>query len=92
MANRQRRNRTGGAAPAAPLPPRDEGTRPATRPGWQALEHVELPRPTYWPAVLALAIVFLAWSIVTSWLIAVAGAILLVVALAGWIGELQHGH
>jgi hypothetical protein len=49
-----------------------------------------LPRPTYWPAVLALSICFGLWGILTSvWLIVVglAGA---AIALARWFGELRH--
>jgi hypothetical protein len=42
--------------------------------------------------VLALAITFLAWGLVTSLLISAVGAALFAVALAGWIGELRHGH
>jgi hypothetical protein len=59
---------------------------------WRRLEHIALPQPTYWPAVLALGIVFLAWGLVTSWLIFGAGLILLALALAGWIRESRHGH
>jgi hypothetical protein len=42
--------------------------------------------------VLALGITFLAWGIVTSLLISAVGLILFALALAGWIGELRHGH
>ena len=61
------------------------------RPGWTALEHIALPLPTYWPAVLALAITLLAWSVITSWFIFGVGLLLFVVGLAGWIGDLLHG-
>ncbi len=66
--------------------------KPELRPGWHAPGHIELPRPTYWPAVMALAITFLAWGIITSFLISGVGLLLFVLALAGWIGELRHGH
>ena len=50
----------------------------------------ELPKPTYWPAVLALAVCFGLWGILTSvWLIVV-GAAGTVVAAARWFGELRH--
>ena len=65
-------------------------TQVQIRPGWQRVEHIHLPEPTYWPAVMALGIVFIAWGIVTSWLITGVGLILLGVALAGWIGDIQH--
>jgi hypothetical protein len=71
---------------SAPLP------APELRPGWQLVEREPLPRPTYWPAALAFGITLLAWGILTSWIISIAGGIVLAVALAGWIGELRHGH
>jgi hypothetical protein len=63
-----------------------------TRPGWSRPDHTDLPRPTYWPAVLALGIAFLAWGLVTSWIISGVGLVLFALALAGWIGDLRHGH
>ncbi|MEJ2720122.1 MAG: hypothetical protein P8181_03145 [bacterium] len=49
-----------------------------------------LPKPTYWPAVLALAVCFGLWGVLTSvWLIVV-GAAGTVVAAARWYGELRH--
>ena len=67
-------------------------TAAGLRPGWQRLDHTGLPSPTYWPAVLALGITFLAWGLLTSALISGVGLALFVVALAGWIGALRHGH
>ncbi len=52
--------------------------------------HAVLPRPTYWPIALAFGITLLAWSLVTSFLIGLAGLAVFVVALAGWIGDLLH--
>jgi hypothetical protein len=49
-----------------------------------------LPRPTYWPAVLAVGIMFLLWGVVTTIIIAGVGGVLVAIALAGWIGELAH--
>ena len=72
-----------------------EQPAPATaqlRPGWSRPEHTGLPQPTYWPAVLALGIAFLAWGLVTSWVICGVGLVLFALALAGWIGDLRHGH
>jgi hypothetical protein len=54
------------------------------------VEHEALPRPTYWPAVMAFGITLLFWGLVTSYLILVVGLIVLAVALAGWIGDLLH--
>ncbi len=60
------------------------------RPGWHVPEHMELPEPTYWPAVLAFGIVLFAWGIVTSYIIIGVGLIVFAVAVAGWIGDLRH--
>ena len=49
-----------------------------------------LPEPTYWPFFLALGLVFLGWGLLTTWLISLAGFIVLVVSLMGWINILRH--
>ena len=49
-----------------------------------------LPEPTYWPFFLAMGIAFLGWGILTTWLISLAGFIVLVVSLIGWINILRH--
>ena len=80
-----------GAAKTYDVPDHPPAATPVeTRPGWQRVEHIHLPEPTYWPAVMALGIVFLAWGIVASWLITGVGLIMFAVALAGWIGDIQH--
>jgi hypothetical protein len=79
----RRTEKSGAAIYSSPASP------PATE-GWQRVEHAHLPSPTYWPAVLALGITFLAWGIVTSLLIAGVGLLLFAVALGGWIGDLLH--
>ncbi|GEM_PF-1531424 len=61
-------------------------------PDWEPLPAAHLPRPTYWPVVLAVGIVFLAWGIVTTIAITVIGLALLALGLGGWIGELRHDH
>ncbi|MGB6482377.1 MAG: hypothetical protein WBE86_02695 [Candidatus Acidiferrales bacterium] len=62
------------------------------RDSWTEPRPQNIPRPTYSPAVLALAIVCLLWGLVTSYLISLLGLILFAVGLAGWIGELLHEH
>jgi hypothetical protein len=62
------------------------------RPDWERLPAAHLPRPTYWPVVLAFAIVLLAWGIVTTLAITVIGLVIFALGLGGWIGELRHGH
>jgi hypothetical protein len=59
---------------------------------WHRLDQEALPRPTYWPAVMALGIVFLLWGVAATFLISGVGLALFVVALAGWIGDLRHAH
>lgn len=48
------------------------------------------PEPTYWPFFLAMGLAFLGWGLLTTWLISLAGFIILVIALAGWINILRH--
>lgn len=50
----------------------------------------EQPRPTWWPAALALGIVFVLWGVVTSLIIMAVGVAVFAVALAGWLGEMRH--
>ena len=66
-----------------PLPVRDHWTKPRAQ---------VIPRPTYAPAVTAVAIVCLLWGLVTTFLISLLGLILLVIGLADWIGEFRHEH
>ncbi len=49
-----------------------------------------IPRPTYAPAVTAIAVVCVLWGLVTTFLISLLGLVLLVAGLADWIGELRH--
>lgn len=60
------------------------------KPDWELLPPEPLPRPTYWPAVLALGVVFFAWGFITSLIISGVGLILLATGLAGWIGEMRY--
>lgn len=59
-------------------------------PGWHMAQPEKLPQPTYWPAAMALGVVFVFWGIVTTLAISVVGLLLTAVALGGWIGELRH--
>jgi hypothetical protein len=63
---------------------------PQARPGWFILPSEELPQPTYWPAAMALGIVFVLAGIVLTYWISGVGAVLFGMALAGWIRELRH--
>lgn len=60
------------------------------KPGWVLLPPEELPHPTYWPVVMALGIVLIAFGAVTTLLISGVGLVLFAIALAGWIGDLEQ--
>jgi hypothetical protein len=57
---------------------------------WYVPPPETLPRPTYWPAVMALGIVFLLWGVAATFLISGVGLVLCALALSGWIGDLRH--
>ena len=59
-------------------------------PGWTRLPEEHLPRPNFWPAGLALGITMVLWGLVSSWVILVLGALLLVRSLYGWINALRR--
>ena len=63
---------------------------PITRPKWEALPEERLPRPTYFPAGLAMGIAFLFWGLITSWVTIVVGLALFIASLAGWITEIRY--
>jgi len=50
----------------------------------------QMPRATYWPFVLAVSLLFLGWGLLTTWIIAVAGGIGIMVAITGWIKDLLY--
>ncbi len=58
------------------------------REDWTTPLPKSLPRPTYWPAMLAFGMTLTLLGPVTSMAISVAGAAFAVVALAGWIGDI----
>ena len=67
----------------------DHKTQPP-HPDWEPLPPVHLPRPTYFPAGMAMGAAFIFWGIITSWLILLVGAGLFTVTLGGWIAEILH--
>lgn len=62
---------------------------PINQSHWEELPHEHLPRPTYFPAGLAMGLTFLFWGFITSWVTAAVGLALFVAALAGWIKEIR---
>jgi hypothetical protein len=63
---------------------------PATHAGWEPLADERLPRPTYFPAGLAMGTALIFWGLITMWVILLAGLGLFIAALAGWICEICH--
>jgi hypothetical protein len=59
-------------------------------PDWEPLPPESLPRPTFFPAGLAMGTTFIFWGLITSWVIILVGAGLFIAALAGWIMEICH--
>ena len=59
-------------------------------PKWESLPAEHLPRPTYFPAGLAMGVAFLFWGLITSWVTFVVGLALFIAALAGWITEIRY--
>lgn len=54
-----------------------------------AEERFHLPHPTYWPAVFAAGLTLLAFGIVSNAAFSAIGALLVIGALIGWIGDLR---
>ena len=50
----------------------------------------KLPRPTWWPAAISLGTTLILWGIVTSPVVTLAGFIVFVISLGGWIGDICH--
>jgi hypothetical protein len=75
--------------PSAPDHPAST-TTPESHQGWHMPQPETLPQPTYWPAVLAIGIVFLLWGIVTTFIISGVGFVLAGLAIYGWVRELLH--
>ncbi len=66
----------------------DEISNP--HPDWEPLPLQALPRPTHFPAGLAMGIAFLFWGLITSWVVFVVGLVLFSASLAGWITEIRY--
>ena len=70
--------------------PDEAPTTADTPPGWNRLAEEHLPLPTFWPAGIALAITFIFWGLITSWVVFGVGAVLFALSLAGWITDIRH--
>jgi cell division septal protein FtsQ len=49
-----------------------------------------VPRPTYAPAAMAMAVMMLFWGILTHWTMSVGGGCLMIWALWSRVGEFRH--
>jgi hypothetical protein len=63
---------------------------PVARQTWERLPAEHLPRPTYFPAGLAMGIAFLFWGLITSLVTFLVGLALFIASLAGWIAEIRY--
>jgi hypothetical protein len=63
---------------------------PVSHAGWEPLPDERLPRPTYFPAGLAMGTTLIFWGLLTGWVIFLAGIGLFIAALAGWISEIRY--
>ena|SRR5215210_4685502 len=52
--------------------------------------HHALPGPTIWPMSLAGGVTLLAAGVATSYVVSAAGLILMVLAILGWVRDLQE--
>jgi hypothetical protein len=55
---------------------------------WDEASPQQLPRPTYFPFFFALSLLFVAWGLISLWVLALAGAIGMIASLGGWIGDM----
>ena len=51
---------------------------------------VIIPDSTYWPISLAFGVTLLFWGFITSLILSGVGLVCMVIALAGWIRELNN--
>ena len=57
---------------------------------WGVPLPAEIPRPTYFPASMALGLTLLFWGLITSPVVLGAGVLVVTGSLIGWIGEMRH--
>ena len=54
-------------------------------------EHgVHLPSPSVWPIVSAFGVMMLSFGFLAGWVYGLFGAIILIVGLRGWVGDMRH--
>ncbi len=65
------------------MTPNPEGSKPRPE---------RLPAPSYAPPLMALGLMCLLWGAVTSWIVSIAGAVLVGIAAANWIASEANQH
>ena len=81
----------------APTSTASGGTGGQIPKGWHKPLPEHLPKPGYWPAIMALGITFMLWALAVGFnevvstiiILFLVGLSLFTVALAGWIGDLR---
>jgi hypothetical protein len=76
--------------PLPPSYPSKDPVEPEIPAGWTKLPVEHLPQATFWPAGLALAITFIFWGLISSWVVLGVGIGLFAVSLGGWIADIRH--
>ncbi len=68
-------------AKAAPVPDHSD---------WNPALPAKVPKPTQWPAALALGATFILWGLASSPIITGVGLVLFIISLTGWIQDIRH--
>lgn len=50
-------------------------------------EGIHMPQPSFWPIALAFGVLLLISGVLTSWIVSVLGALLLIGSIVGWALE-----
>jgi len=50
----------------------------------------KLPLPTVWPAAMSLGVTFMAFGLVTHWVLSACGGVLFLISAAGWIEDMRN--
>jgi hypothetical protein len=56
----------------------------------EVMDEIHMPSPSVWPMTLAFGISMVGLGILTDLVFLVFGAVVSIIALAGWAGEMRH--
>jgi hypothetical protein len=83
-----------GPVPAGPDAALSPGAHPehavVLKPGWSRALPEKIPNPTYWPALFAFGLMFVAWGLISNLFLFGIGVIMAVIAVVGWVYDLRH--